>query len=345
MPASVEIVGIDDPRWRRFVDASPDALAFHHPSWAKLLAECYGFRPFALATSDADGEIDTGIPVLEVSNVIRRKRWVALPFTDACPPLIRDPAVLTSFVERLDAARADAGIAQLEVRSALAGPLATHGARAVTHSLQLDPDPDVVLRKLHPSKVRQPIVRAEREGVTVRRADSRKDLTDVYYRLHVATRNRLGVPAQPRRFFDLLWRRMVEPQLGFALLAYIRNTPVAGAVFLVSNGTTTYKFSASDPRYWNSRPNHLVLWSAIRWSCENSRRLFDFGRTELEHQGLREFKRGWGTREEPLLYSSLGAPATSASHGHARRAVTTVIRRSPSWVCRAVGSALYRYAA
>jgi hypothetical protein len=36
-------------------------------------------------------------------------------------------------------------------------------------------------------------------------------------------------PPQPRRFFQLLWERMLEPELGSALLAYLDRTPVAGA--------------------------------------------------------------------------------------------------------------------
>ena len=340
-----EIVGLDDPRWRRFVAESPDALPFHEPAWATLLSDCYGFPAFVLASIGAAGEIEAGIPVLEVRKPLRMHRWIALPFTDHCPPLVADPSQLSRFSEQLDAARNEAGVAQLEVRDHLKGDLAESFGNAVEHTLDLDADAGRIFDTFKRPQIRKQITHAEREGVTVRRAEALSDLIRTYYRIHVETRRRLGVPAQPRRFFHLLWERFLERDLGFALLAYVGNTPVAGAVFLTSATTTTYKFGASDPSFWKSHPNHLVFWSAIRWSCEHGRTTFDFGRTELEHQGLRRFKQGWGTRETPLLYSTLGAPVDEHSKGIAGRTAAGVIQHSPSWVCRAVGTALYRYAA
>src|SRR2546430_13324141 len=47
----------------------------------------YGFRPFVLGVSEVPGELEAGLPLLEVKDPIRGRRWVALPFTDRCPPL------------------------------------------------------------------------------------------------------------------------------------------------------------------------------------------------------------------------------------------------------------------
>ena len=89
-----------------------------------------------------------------------------------------------------------------------------------------------------------------------------------------------------------------------------------------------------------------MLWSAIRLACDQGFRLFDFGRTELGNEGLREFKRGWGTSEQELFYSSIGAPATdSQSSVKVERLLGTLIRHSPPWVARAIGASLYKYAA
>ena len=51
------------------------------------------------------------------------------------------------------------------------------------------------------------------------------------------------------------------------------------------------------------------------------------GRTELEHDGLRKFKQGWGTREEPLFDTSLGMPVTEAGVGRVGRTAATVIQQ------------------
>jgi CelD/BcsL family acetyltransferase involved in cellulose biosynthesis len=333
-----------DARWREFVSASDGALPFHEPEWALLLAECYGFQAFALALEE-DGAIQAGLPVLEVRGLLGGRRWVSLPFTDHCPPLAAAPDVQVRLAEGLDEARKEAGVGRLDLHAELSGAGAQSWLAGVTHTLELDPDPARVFPTFHPSQVQRSVRKAEQGPIVLRRAETETDLTEAFYRLHLDSRRRQGVPIQPRRFFRLLWRRVLEPGLGFLTLAYDGGTPVAGAVFLAANGTVTYKYGASDQRALRLRPNHLVFWDAIRWGCDNGYTSFDFGRTELENSGLREFKSRWGAKEEPLRYSAVAADAPEPAQGRAARTLGTVIRRSPAWVCRGLGEALYKYAA
>jgi CelD/BcsL family acetyltransferase involved in cellulose biosynthesis len=341
---ALSILDIDDTRWFEFVESCPDATAFHHPAWVRLIAQCYQYQAFALARFDTHGRIIAGIPVIEVSSPLRRRRWVSLPFTDRCPPLVRSETVRTGLVEELDVARRQAGVSQLEVRDHLAGTSAHASPVAVGHDLRLDPDPELVYRRFKRLSVRKGITRAERYGVVIREGESRLALTDVFYRLHLQTRRRLGVPAQPRRYFDLLWRQMIEPGRGFVLLAYNDRTPIAGAVFLAWNGTVIYKYGASDSRYWDLHPNHLVMWTAIRWGCEHGFDAFDFGRSELGNKGLRQFKSGWAT-EHSLMYTTITDRPVPPLEHRLQDAAGTVIRHCPLWVCRVAGELLYRYAA
>ncbi|MGH8903922.1 MAG: lipid II:glycine glycyltransferase FemX [Egibacteraceae bacterium] len=335
---------VDDPRWVEFVERCPDATPFHHPSWPRLIAECYRYRTFVLAHRDGHGQIIAGLPVVEVGGPLRRRRWVALPFTDQCSPLAPSEAARAGLAEELDGARRQAGIAQLEVRGDLARPGSQTHKAGVTHRLRLDNDPDTVYRRFKRLSVRKGIARAQGDGVVIRQGESGAALTDAFYRLHLQTRRRLGVPVQPRRYFDLLWRHMIEPGQGFLLLAYDGTTPIAGAVFLAWNGTVIYKYGASDARYLGLHPNHLVMWTAIRWGCEHGFAMFDFGRSDLDSKGLRQFKSGWAP-EHDLVYTTLGdRPATPEGH-RLRHAAGGMIRRCPPWVCRAVGELLYRYAA
>jgi lipid II:glycine glycyltransferase (peptidoglycan interpeptide bridge formation enzyme) len=213
------------------------------------------------------------------------------------------------------------------------------------HELLLAPGPNELHAHFHKSRVKGSLRRAEREGIVVERGSSRRDLCEVYYGLHTATRRRLGVPVQPRRFFDLLWERILEPGLGFLLIARRGRVPIASAVFLAANGRVTYKFSAADRRYAALGAGHAVLWEGIRQSCYSGARVFDFGRTESSNEGLRAFKRGWGAREEPLEYTVFAANAPRMGNGRAHAALGSVIRRSPPWVGWAIGELAYRFAA
>jgi CelD/BcsL family acetyltransferase involved in cellulose biosynthesis len=336
---------LTDPRWLEFIGKCPTATTFHHPSWASLVGRCYGYRVFGLAQTDADGQINAGLPVVEVHRPLGPRRWVSLPFTDQCAPLARSTVDWSTLVKELDATRREAGVASLEVRSSLEGPETRAGQVGVTHSLRLESDPDVLPPRFKRSSVRRQIKSAARDGVVVRREESSRALTDVFYRLHLQTRRRLGVPIQPRRYFELLWREVIEPGLGFVLLAYASDVPVAGAVFLAWNGTVSYKYGASDASWWHLHPNHLLMWTAIRWGCENGFQTFDFGRSDLASTGLRQFKESWGSQETALVYSTLGDRGARPTDSRMHAAVGTIVRRSPPWVCQAMGELLYKYAA
>ena len=294
--APLQRLEIANPEWAAFVASSADALPIHRPEWAQLLADCYRFEPFVLATRGAHDEIVAGLPVLAVGSALGRRRWISLPFTDHCPVLGCESVTTGSLLDRIDDARAAAGASSLELRSAL-GLTPAPAALGYRHVLELGGDADAVYAGFHPSQVKRALKRIDRDReLTLRPAQKVEDLTRVFYGLHLSTRRRLGSPVQPRRFFELLWRRMIEPGLGSVLLAYAGPRPVAGAVFLRSGDRLLYKYAASDPKAWGLRPNHLIIWEAIRAACATGVRSLDFGRTELAHEGLRNFKLSWGAR-------------------------------------------------
>jgi CelD/BcsL family acetyltransferase involved in cellulose biosynthesis len=340
MPATVELP-VEDPRWLELVRADPAALPFHHPAWTLLLAEAYGFRPFVLALVDASGAVSAGIPFVEIGGPIRGRRWISLPFSDVCPPLVAHPGI-DSLAAEIDHARQRAGVASVEMRAHMAGAVPSR-QRAFLHTLPLRGDPEEVAAAFRPS-VRRNIRTAQRGCGIVRIASSEAELIDRFYRLHVETRRRLGLPVQPVRFFELLWRRLIRLGLGRVLLVDVGTETVAGAVFLNWNRTVFYKYGASDPRYWPMRPNNLLFWEAIKWACESGYGRMDFGRTDHNSPSLQRFKLGWGAVEHPLDYSFLGA-TMNGRRGDPPQIVRSAIRRSPRWVVRALGEILYRGAA
>lgn len=341
------VLSLDDPRWCSLVTESAAATPFHQPAWAKLLSASYGYHAFVLGVTDGEDRLQAAAPFHEVRSISRRRRWISLPFTDECPPLARDPAAGVELAAALAAARKSGEAPAIELRAGVDGFGWRTETEAVIHELELDADPERLKKQkqFRRSQMMRYIRRAEREQVLVRRATDIHDLR-AFYALHTRTRRRQGVPVQPRRFFDLLWERLVTPGLAFILLADVPGREaIAGALFLTSGGNTVYKFGASDPDGWRFRPNHLILWTAIREACERGDRRFDFGRTDLDNKSLRVFKSNWGAQERPLAYSKLGPSGAAHSAGVASRALSLAIRRGPQWVCRSTGATLYRYAA
>ena len=333
-----ELVDGRDTGWRDFLLENRGALPYHHPAWVETLADAYGYDHHAAVVRTEAGAIAGGIAVIELGRRLGGRRWASLPFTDFCPPLLRGvgEAELAAALERLRRAR---GVSSWEVRAPLAGPGDPAKLRGVRHVLPLR-DPDELFAGFR-SQVRRNIRKAERSNLEVRAAQRREELTRAYFDLHVDTRRRLGVPPQPRRFFERLWEHVLEPGLGYLLLAFHGRTAVAGAVFLEWNGRVVYKYGASDQQHWALRPNNLLLWECIRERAAAGAVSFDFGRTDLEDQGLRAFKAGWGAEEEPLRYTQLGR-SSSGRLSAGSELLRPVLQSSPVWLGRVVGAALYR---
>jgi CelD/BcsL family acetyltransferase involved in cellulose biosynthesis len=141
----------DDPRWARFVQSRADALPFHHPSWMKLMCTVYGFRGHVLALPRPDGAIVAGVPVVAIGHSFGRRRWVSLPLTDYCPPLMSPSADLRELVRELETVREASGVAAIEIRAPLPE---SQDARvdAVIHNLNLSSDSRAVFRRLRQTR-------------------------------------------------------------------------------------------------------------------------------------------------------------------------------------------------
>jgi CelD/BcsL family acetyltransferase involved in cellulose biosynthesis len=331
-----------DKRWIDFAATKPQATIFHHPAWINVLAECYGYHPFVIAVRDTSGKIVAGLPVMEVASILTGRRWVALPFTDYCIPLYDNENSLDYLTSALVSVQQGSSAPKIEIRWELpAYPEVWSNSNYVLHTVKLDSDMDLVAKGFKRTH-RQNIGTAEKRGVRIEWGDQAEHLR-LFYRLHLETRRKHGVPVQPWRFFELLWEKILERGLGFILLAYKDDECLASGVFLHWQHTLTYKYSASAEGSGRYRPNNLLTWTAMSWGCEHDYTLFDLGRAELDNAGLRRFKCGWGAEERPLVYSSLGAKPSALTDSKLMSFMNDVISRSPLWVCRVAGELLYRH--
>jgi CelD/BcsL family acetyltransferase involved in cellulose biosynthesis len=306
-----------------------------------LLHKSYGFSPLALVTTDrAGGEITAGLPFLEVGTRFGRRRLVALPFTDRCEPLATSGA---DYTERLAEFRRQNGNPQIEVRSEVGNIAADARLVGEWHTLSLDRSLEEIrtgFRRVH----RQNIRIAERADVEIRFGASGDDM-ETFYALHLVTRRRLGVPIQPRRFFNSLLRDLLAAGKGFVASAYWHGVPIASNVYLTHNRSIINKFAALDRRYSARCGNHLLTWEVIQRAKTEGYGILDWGRTDLGNEGLSRFKDGWGGERRPLMYSYWGSRPDRASVGFVREAIGATIRNSPMWVCQVFGEALYKYSA
>ena len=120
--------------------------------------------------------------------------------------------------------------------------------------------------------------------------------------------------------------------------------PIAGAVYFHFRGRAIYKSGASDRSFQHLRANNMVMWEAIRWFSRNQFRSLHFGRTELENQGLMQFKNGWRAAEGKVAYfrCDLKQGRFSADGGRLKTSYP-LLKKLPIPLLKLAGSVLYRH--
>jgi CelD/BcsL family acetyltransferase involved in cellulose biosynthesis len=339
---SIIQLSLSDPRWTAFLDSSSRAGIFHYPAWSQLLAECYGYRPFIAALQTVEGTLEAAVPLMEINSPITGKRWVSLPFSDYCWPLHTDESALRELAEGMLILAANNQISSLELRGIYPTlPTLDVSSRYVIHEIDLTPGEQSVWKRTH-TMHRRNIKTAQENDVRITLGETTEHLAD-FFRLHSTTRRRQGVPIQPWKYFKAMQHLLLKQGHGFLLLAYRQGQCLAGAIFLHSKETLTYKYGASLEEGLRYRPNNLLMWTAIQKGCEGGFSRFDMGRTDLDNTGLRTFKSRWGASETPLVYTSLTGGSNHMGDGRLMLYMNTVLQKSPTWVCRLTGELLYKH--
>ncbi|MDX2080732.1 MAG: GNAT family N-acetyltransferase [Terrimicrobiaceae bacterium] len=323
---------LTNPDWDSLVAGHPDATIFHSSAWASVLHDSYGHEIFGLI--DVHGGSTHGLlPIAGVRSWLTGRRGVSLPFSDHAGVLEFRQKSASRLANAARLLARDRGWHHVELRT-------RRGARPtfIGHELDLSEFPACL-----PAPVRRGVQKAVRSGLTTD-VQSGRDALEEFYRLHVATRRRHGVPPQPWKFFESIQRHVLSNGLGFVVLARSGSQAIAASVFLVWGHSAVFKFGASDLTFQSLRPNNLVLWTGLREAARRGAQFVDFGRTSPGNIGLLRFKRGWSTREFPIHYErqtpngeSLPAMAKEAGWSNG------ICRNLPGTLNRWFGAAAYRH--
>jgi Acetyltransferase (GNAT) domain len=291
---------IHDPGWDHVVALHRDANCFHTSAWAKVLHQTYHHQPFYLQFSTGR-RLAALIPLMEVRSLFTGRRGVCLPFSDACEPLVFDPEAMGLVRDRLVRFAQERRWKHLEIRGGKSFQLAPSSTtKFYGHTLDLRGCAEALATRFA-SPVRRAIRKAERSDVRAVVVRNRPAIGD-FYRLHVQTRRRHGLPPQPASFFLNIYEHIIKPGLGFIVLAYGGSRPIAAAIFFRFGKNALYKYGASDKRFQEFRANNLVMWQGIQVLARGGAEKLHFGRTECENDGLRRFKLSWDTEEETIDY-------------------------------------------
>lgn len=330
--------------WDKHILSLPGCSFFHTSMWSEVLKESYRYRPVYF-TEIEGGEIKSVLPVMSVESIITGKRGVSLPFSDYCEPLVED---LTSFNSLLSCALEfgrQEGWKYFELRGGrrFLNGTAQSGS-FVGHEVDLSGGAGDVLAAMRDSN-RRNIKKAEKEGVQVEITTAPQAIIE-FCRLNCMTRKEHGLPPQPQSFFRIFYENVITHGGGFIAQAIFEDKVIASNVFTMFGKKAIYKYGASDRKFNHLRPNNIVMWKAIECCCEIGIECLGMGRTELDHEGLRQFKAGWNAREYEIEYYRY-----SFAEGKFKKGTFGVsgitqkfFRNLPSPILNAAGRLLYRHA-
>lgn len=333
------------PGWNELIQECAQSSFFHSSEWAQTLSESYRYTPIYLAIFRGN-RLAALAPIMEIESMLTGRRGVSLPFTDYCTPIYENEEDLAQIIDYLIRYGHKRRWKTLELRSDTPLPTAYPcSSQYYGHNLDLSAD-EVRLFRGCRENTRRNIKKARQEGVEIEISSSFAGIKE-FYRLNCLTRKDHGVPPQPFSFFEKVYEHIISKDKGFVVLASYRRKAVAGAVYFHFAKKAIYKYGASDRAYQNLRANNYVMWEAIRWYLRHGYESFHFGRTELGHDGLRQFKNGWGGRESTITYYKydfrrntfvLDAKDVTAKY-------TNVFRNMPLPFLKLAGSLLYRHVA
>jgi hypothetical protein len=163
--------------------------------------------------------------------------------------------------------------------------------------LDLPADPQTLFRDAFTMQNRNKIRKAEKLGVTVRRASDRAAL-ERYAELYAESAARWGIerPLPARFFLALAGTRHVDVGL-----AERDGEPLAALLNFTCGGQVMNWGNVSRRDAWGASPNNLLHWRAIEAACLDARgpRLYNFGGS-AGLPGVETFKEAFGPR--PYAY-------------------------------------------
>ena len=338
IPNEISWLSID--RWQQYVESHPSSTIFHHRSWLELLHEQYGFE-IQIPAVIADNKIRAAIPFLQTRSLKGKKKLISLPFTDYVPILADDQNAVQQLC-RLVQSRFAMRLDTILIRTNEAVHGLPNSRNNVRHELATE-QPFDQIESAFASSIQRNLRKASRQQLDFQvRAD--KTAIDQFFRLHVLTRRKLGIPVQSRTYFHRLFTKLIQPGLGWVGIVTKNEQPIAAVVLLGYNGRLVYKYAASDPGALDYRPNDLLVHNAIKTAAERGYQVFDFGITDRQQDGLRRFKQKWGAKETDVFYNYiLGQPEKFGGPSRAVRYAGELIKRTPTPVCRFLGKAFYKY--
>jgi FemAB-related protein (PEP-CTERM system-associated) len=285
--------------WDNYLQSHDDATMYHRSSWKSVIEDTYRHQGFFL-TALEEKNVRGVLPLVLMKNHIFGSYLISLPFIDCAGVLADDPDIAQQLCNKAIELVKEHQVDFLELRNRQ--ELAHDKLQTMTHKvyfiLPLNPDPDVIWKKVVHENIRNKVRKARKNQLSILSGSS-PTLVDLFYQVFSKNMRDLGTPVFPKKYFMNLLKYFPE-EMKIFLVKY-QDMVIGGKVVFCFKDTIFFIYHSSMRKFAKLAPNNLLYWAAVEYGCENGFKYCNMGRSTV-NSGPYYFKKQWGGEIRQLYF-------------------------------------------
>jgi len=337
----------DQQDWDSFVHSYPSASPYHLFAWGQAIRQAYGHDLLYLLARQ-DNEVVGILPMVHLKLPLLLNELVALPFCDVGSCLAVNRSVESELLAEAVKCGEQLNIKNIQLRGQLQSEYVPDTSFTIIESdkirMLLDlPDSSEVMLTSFKSKLRSQVRKSEKNGVVFRWTET--DGVDSFYSVFCSNMRDLGSPVHSKSLFHAIMGKYGEnARIG---LAEFEGKCIGAGLILSTKNQTSIPWASTLRQYNRLAPNMLLYWNCLKFSADNGKKVFDFGRS-TENEGTFRFKKQWGAKPAPLPWYSSSSNCQNAvkeeqTKSTGRDKVSAIWKKMPVPMANFIGPRLRKY--
>jgi serine/alanine adding enzyme len=296
------VTELDLQLWKTFVAENHQANVFHTPEMYEVFSRARGYRPTLWATLQDNGQVLALLLPVQVAIIGGPLRFFTTRAVSYGSVLATEDRVgrealdllLRTYNQHVPIWPTFTELRNLSEISGMQGVLQQNGyvyEEHLNYLIDLQRDPDVILRSFKNSAYRRIRRNLKRDVITIKDITDRSQLP-TFYSLLQKTYRYARVPLADISLFEAAFDILLPKKMVRFILAYIEGMPVTASVSLLYRDVIFGWYNGTDRAYRAFGPNEFEVWELINWGIEHGYRVLDFGGAGKpnEEYGVRDFK-------------------------------------------------------
>lgn len=293
----------DQKAWDSYIDKQEAICPYCRFGWKEATESAYGHQGYYLL-SEINGTISGIFPLILLKIPFGPKILCSLPFCDSGGLHSENHEIAYALLEKSFSLARDLRASRLEIRGGAALDFfldkinCQHENRADKVRMLIPlPATSEELWNGFKSKLRSQINKAKNNNLSFAWGDF-----DSFYSVFKRNMHHLGSPVHSKKWIQQVCDRFgSNANIG---VVYHKNLPIGGGIILSTARSVSVPWASTLRQYNYLAPNMLLYWNFLKYSADNEKKSFDFGRSTL-NGGTYKFKQQWGAQPATLQWTTI----------------------------------------